>query len=73
MRADEISRERAIEIAREHVSFEPESVQAEMIEDDDRPIWRVTFRRSTSPHPMGGIMIVDVDRHTGQVVGLAQS
>lgn len=72
VRADEISRERAIQIAREHVSFEPQSVEAEKLEEDDRPIWRVTFRRPTGPHPMGGIMIVDIDRRTGEVVGLAQ-
>lgn len=72
VQADEISRERAIEIAREQVSFEPESVEAEKLDEAGRRIWRVTFRRSTSPHPMGGIMIVDIDRRTGEVVGLAQ-
>lgn len=73
LRAEEIDRERAIEIAREHVSFEPQSVEAEKSQESGRPIWRVTFRRSAGPHPMGGIMIVDIDRRTGEVVGLAQS
>lgn len=73
LRADEIGRERAIEIAREHVSFEPQSVEAEKKQEGDRPIWRVTFRRTGGLHPMGGIMIVDIDRRTGEVVGLAKS
>ena len=72
---DEISRERAIEVARGHLEFEAQAVEAEKVTDEGRPVWRVTFRgEPIGPgHPMGEVLIVLVDRRTGEVVSLAMS
>jgi hypothetical protein len=35
---------RAIEIARQHVSFQPDSIVAERAVSDGRPVWRVALR-----------------------------
>jgi hypothetical protein len=71
----EITRERAIEIARAQVSFEPEQVEAEKTEQEGRAVWKVTFRgQPPGPgHAIGEYMEVLVDRHTGEIVGLAMS
>lgn len=72
---NEISRERAIEIARSHVKFQPKSITAKKTADNGRPVWRVTFRGEpvSQVHPMGEILIVIVDRKTGEIVSVAQS
>jgi hypothetical protein len=71
----EISRERAIEIGRTHVKFQPKSITAEKTTDSGRPVWRVTFRGEpvSQVHPMGEVFIVIVDRKTGEIVSVAQS
>lgn len=52
---EEISRERAIEIARQHLTFEAKSVEAEQTTEQSRPVWRVTFRgREATPPPLHG-------------------
>jgi hypothetical protein len=70
----EISKERAIEIARQHVDFEPGRIEAEAVTEEGRPVWRVTFygKGVTPTHP-GEVMIVTVDRRTGEMVTLAMS
>lgn len=70
----EISRERAIAIARQHVDFEPGSVEAETAVEEGRPVWRVTFKGKgvSAVHP-GEVKIVVLDRKTGEVVSLAMS
>jgi hypothetical protein len=72
---EEISREQAIEIARQHVTFEPRSIEAEKATDEGRPVWRVTFRGEPlgPTHPMGELQIIFVDRKTGEVVSLAMT
>lgn len=72
---NEISRERAIEIGRAQVKFQPKSIAAEKTKDNGRPVWRVTFRgEPVSPvHPIGEIFIVILDRKTGEIVSVAQS
>ena len=71
----EITRERAIELARPHVSFEPRSIDAVAAEEEGRPVWRVTFRgRPPGPdHAMGEFQEIVVDRRTGEIVALAMS
>ena len=73
--SSEISRDRAIEIARPHVPFEPKSIEAEKASEGGRPIWRVTFRGEpvSQIHLMGEVLIVSVDRRTGEIVSLARS
>ena len=70
----EISKERAIEIARQHVSFEPGHIEAEQGTEDGRPVWQITFlaKGVSAAHP-GEVMIVTLDRRTGEVVALAMS
>ena len=71
----EISRERAIEIARPHVSFQPDSVEAERATSAGRAVWRVTFRGRLPGQPplLFETMIVEVDRYSGEVVSIARS
>ena len=72
---EEISRERAIEIARQHLTFEAQSVEAEQATEQGRPVWRVTFRgQPMSPtRQMSEILIVAIDRKTGEMVTIAMS
>ena len=67
---EEISREKAIEIARQHLTFEAKSVDAEQATEQGRPVWRVTFRgkEPNPPHTMGEFLTVTIDRKTGEMV-----
>ena len=71
----EISRERAIEIAQPHVSFQPESVEAERVTSAGRAVWRVTFRGRLPGQPPGlfETAIIEVDRRSGEVVSIART
>jgi hypothetical protein len=70
----EISRERAIEIARQHLDFEAKSVEAVRATDQDRPVWQVTFRgESPSQVHMGEFLVVNIDRKTGELVSIGMS
>jgi len=73
--ATDITRERAIEIARPHVKFQPKSITADKTTDSERRVWRVTFRGEPAGegHPIGEILIVLIDRISGEVVSIAQS
>ena len=71
----EISRERAIEIAREQIDFEPGKVEAVQENDETgRPVWRVTFygQGVDAAHP-GQVSFFLVDRKTGEIVSLGMS
>jgi hypothetical protein len=74
-RDEEISRERAIEIARQHLTFEAKSVEAEQATEQGRPVWRVTFRGKevNPPHSMGEFLTVAIDRKTGELVTIAMA
>ena len=71
----EISRERAIEIARAEVSFEPASIDAVRAMSGARPIWRVTLRGQLPGQPPGlfETAIVEIDRRSGEVVSVART
>lgn len=71
----EISRERAIEIARERIDFKPKGVKAVKVIEENRKVWRVTFRGEpiSKVHVMGKTMIVGVDRFTGEVVSVSKT
>jgi hypothetical protein len=73
LKGNEITRKEAIQLAREHVDFEPETVEATKDTDNGRPVWRVIFRGKPARHPMGNYFEVLIDRRTGDVAGLAQS
>lgn len=70
----EISRERAIEIARESIDFEPGKIEAVQETEEGRPVWKVTFygKGVDATHP-GQVSFVSVDRKTGEVVSLGMS
>ena len=70
----EISRERAIEIARQQIDFEPGKVEAVQEIDQGRPVWRVTFygKGVDAAHP-GHVSYFLIDRETGEIVSLGMS
>jgi len=71
----EINRERAVEIARERIDFKPKSVKAVKAIEENRKVWRVTFRGEpiSKVHPMGETTIVSVDRFTGEIISVSKS
>jgi hypothetical protein len=70
----EISEERAIEIARQHLQFEARTTEAERMTDQGRAIWRITFKgRLPGEGGIGEVLIVDIDRKTGEMVSIAMS
>ena len=70
----DITRERAIEIARQHVTFEPTSTEATAAVRERKQVWVVTFRRADGTHGgLGQLMEVTIDRQTGTVTSIAMS
>jgi hypothetical protein len=71
----EISRQRAIEIARPHVPFTPDRIGATRTMTGGRAIWRVTFRGRLPGQPalLFETMVVEIDRHSGEIVSIARS
>ena len=71
----EVTREQAIEIARQAVSFQPDSVDAVLSTSAERPVWRVTFRgrRPGQPEGLFEMIIVEVDPRSGEVVSIART
>ena len=65
-----ITRDRAIEIARKDLAFKPDSVEAVQTTEDQRAIWRVTFKGRLPDQPPGlfETTTVDVDAGTGEIV-----
>jgi hypothetical protein len=72
----EISKERAIEIARQNINFEPDRIEAVKDTEEGRPVWRVTFYKGgkevSSTH-LGQVSFVSIDRKTGEIVSLGMS
>jgi hypothetical protein len=70
-----ITLDQAVEIARQEVSFEPESVGTERSTSDSRAVWRVTFRGRLPGQPPGlfETLIVEVDSDTGEVVSVGRT
>lgn len=71
----EIGRDRAIEIARAQVSFQPDNVVAQRTGSGGRAVWRITFRGRLPNQPplLFETIIVEVDRRSGEVVSVARS
>ena len=71
----EVSREQAIEIARQEVSFQPDSVEAVLSTSEERAVWRVTFRGRLPGQPEGlfETISVEVDSHSGEVVSISRT
>lgn len=75
LRPTEIERDRAIELARAQVTFEPSSTDAVMTTAAGRPVWRVTFRGRLPGQPpdLFETVVVEIDRRTGAVVSVART
>lgn len=71
----EIGRERAIEIARREVTFQPDSIEAARTTAGARPLWRVTLRGRLPGQPPGlfETAIIEIDRQSGEVVSRART
>ena len=71
----EISRERAVEIARSNVAFQVTSVDAVKASAKGRPIWRVTVRGRLPGQPplLFETSVFEIDRRTGQIVAVART
>lgn len=71
----EISRDRAIEIARAQVRITADSVEAVQATSQGRAVWRVTFRRRQPDAPPGlfETHIVEIDVRTGEIVTVSIS
>ena len=71
----QISREQAIEIARQEVSFQPDSIEAVLSESRERPLWRVRFRGRLPGQPPGlfETAIIEVDARSGDIVSISQT
>jgi Peptidase propeptide and YPEB domain len=70
-----ISRERAIEIARQEVRETTDTVEAIQTTTQGRVIWRVTFKRRLLDAPPGlfETRIVEIDAGTGELIGVFMS
>lgn len=70
----EISRERAIEMARKHIHFEPGRTEAVKGTEEGRPVWTVTFYAPgvDATHP-GLVSIVVIDRQSGEMLSVGMS
>jgi hypothetical protein len=73
--AKEITRERAIQIARQEVQWQADTVQAERATSLGRDVWRVTFQRRLPDAPPGlfDTHIVEIDARTGEIVTVSIS
>ena len=73
--SDEMTRERAIEIARSQLSFTPDTIDATRTSSAGRNVWRVTFRGRLPGQPPGlfETLKVDLDRITGDIVSVSRT
>ena len=71
----EVTRERAIEIARKQISFQPDNIDAERTTANQRPVWRVTMRGRLPGQPPGlfETAVVTIDRSSGEVISIART
>jgi hypothetical protein len=71
----EISRDRAIEIARQQIAFQPDTSEVTRTTSNGTPVWRVTFRGRLPGQPPGlfETAIIDVDRSNGDIVSVART
>src|SRR5262245_23843512 len=71
----EISPDRAIEIARQQITFQPDTTDITRTTSNGSPVWRVTFRGTRHGQPPGlfETAIVEVDRSNGDIVSIART
>ncbi len=68
----EITREESVEIAREHIDFDPEKAEARLFRQGFRlfPVWGVSFSipDADDPSEFARLTTVEVDARTGEVL-----
>lgn len=71
----EVSRDRAIEIARKQVTFALTSIEAQKATSGGTPVWRITLRGRLPGQPpmLFETRVVEIDRRTGAVVSVART
>jgi hypothetical protein len=71
----EISRDRAVDIARSQVTFVPSSVEAVKASASGHRVWRVTIRGHLPGQPpeLFETRVFEIDRVTGAIVSVARS
>jgi hypothetical protein len=71
----ELSRESAITIARQQVSFNPSTIEARKGTSGSTPVWRITLRGRLPGQPpmLFETRVVEIDRRTGAVVSVART
>ena len=74
-RPNEITRERAIEIARSQIAFQPDNIKADRATSGARHVWRVTVRGRLPGQPPGlfETATIEIDRRTGEIVSIART
>ena len=74
-KSTEISRERAIEIARQEIHFSANSVEAVRATSMGRDVWRVTFkgRLPDQPPDLFETRIFEIDVRTGEIVSASMN
>lgn len=71
----EITRERAIEIARHEIRFDATSVEADRVTADGVIVWRVTLKGRLPDQPPGlfETRIFDIDVKSGKIVSASMN
>lgn len=71
----EIERDEAIEIARQHIDFEPERSEARIFRQGPRldPVWGVSFSIASDggPREFERLTTVELDARTGEVIRIS--
>jgi hypothetical protein len=72
--AVEITRDRAVQIARQEITFDPTSTVARKGTSGRRRVWRVEFRGRLPGQPpmLFETRIVEIDRNTGEIVSVTR-
>jgi len=73
--AGEITRDRAMDIARSQITLQASSVEAVKASARGRPIWRVTIRGRLPGQPpeLFETRVVEIDRVNGAIISVARS
>ena len=75
IKSTDVSRERAIEIARQDIKFTVDSVEAIQTTSEGRVVWRVTIkgRLPDQPPDLFETRIYDIDAQSGEIVSVSTS
>jgi uncharacterized membrane protein YkoI len=74
-KSTDITRDRAIEIARPEINFTADSVEAVQATSEGRSVWRVTFKGRLPDQPPGlfETRIIEIDARSGKIISVSTS